>query len=165
MNSSARYDSLGSLSSMLMLGFRYLAWLNGLGLLFVVCCALGIISTDFSPGWLRLPLLAFSGGVLFSGLALLWAYLAQVSLHNQAIAGYTRRTHWVPLTCTIVAYCLGLACFLAGCWLLVYAASVNYQSSNTDDPSASDEMAPYSQKNRGQFRAHAPVAQDVFQLR
>ncbi|MCI2808471.1 hypothetical protein [Eoetvoesiella caeni] len=144
MNLSERNAMFRPLSSMLMLGFKYLAWLNGLGLLLVLLCALGLIATDFSPEWLRFPLLAFSSGVLLCGLSLLWAYLAQVSLFTQFLAGYARRTHWVPLTCMIVAYCLSLVAFLVGCWLIVYLAGASYQASD-DAAGPSSEAMPYSQ--------------------
>jgi hypothetical protein len=161
MNVSGRNEYFRPQATMLMLGFKYLAWLNGLGLLLVMCCALGVISTDFSPDWLRLPLLAFSCGILFCGLSLLWAYLAQTSLLNQAMSGYARRTHWVPLTCTIIAFCLSLVAFLVGCWLIVYLAGISYQSSDSDAPTANDEVAPYSQSSRTEFFRHDPDARTV----
>lgn len=145
MNLSERNALFRPMTSILMLGFKYLAWLNGLGLLLVMLCALGLISTEFSPEWLRFPLLAFSSGVLLCGLSLLWAYLAQVSLFNQSVAGYARRTHWVPLTCMIIGYCLSLAAFLVGCWLIVYLAGASYQATEADAANSSNEVLPYSQ--------------------
>lgn len=148
MNSPERNALFRPMSSILMLGFKYLAWLNGLGLLLVLLCALGVISTDFSPEWLRFPLLAFSSGVLLCGLGLLWAYLAQVSLFNQSMAGYARRTHWIPLTCMVIAYCLSLAACLIGCWLVVYLAGASYQSSESSEADSSGEALPYSQSGK-----------------
>lgn len=161
MNLSERHALFRPLSSILMLGFKYLAWLNGLGLLLVMLCALGVISTEFSPEWLRFPLLAFSSGVLLCGLSLLWAYLAQVSLFSQSVAGYARRTHWIPLTCMIIAYCLSLAAFLIGCWLIVYLAGASYQASEPDAAGPGNEVLPYSQSGNANNFTYMPKEHKV----
>lgn len=159
MSPSERNLLSGHRAAILMLGFKHLVWLNSLGLLLVLLCALGIIPTDFSPEWLRLPMLAFSCGMLFCGLGLIWAYLLQASLFNQAMAGYVRRTHWVPLFCTVIAYCLSLLAFLAGCWLVMYLAGVSYQPGETEMAGSGNEAMPYSQASRADSFTFRPNQQ------
>jgi len=133
-----RSAAFSSLNAVLMLGFKFLAWLNGLGLLLVILNAVGVISSDYAPEWLRLPLLAFSAGMVLCGLGLLWAYLTQASLLNQSLAGYVRRGHWVPLSCMIASYCLSLLSFVAGCWLVVFLAASSYQGGDQTDSGSPD---------------------------
>ena len=107
----------------LMLGFRFLAWINGLAVMLVVLCALGILPTEVPSYYLRMPLLAFLSGLALAGLGLLWVYMAQASL-GVAHAGSRRRYHWLPVICVLACYCVSLVMFSAGCWLLVNIGSL-----------------------------------------
>lgn len=102
-NRTDHFSSLQSLTSTLTLGFKFFAWINGLGVIATLSVGMGVITTDLAPQWLRLPLAAFLGGLTLAALGLLWSYPTQASLLNQLIAGRTRRTHWIPLFCTMVA--------------------------------------------------------------
>ncbi len=137
-----------ALTGVFALGFKFLAWINGLGVLVVILCALGLTQNDFSPAILRLPLTAFTVGLAFCGLALLWSYLVHASLFTQLITGQARRTHWVPLFCALVAYTLSLVAFVMGCWLVLGASSlVSHDAAFT---SSSDERGVAPQDQSGQ---------------
>lgn len=112
----ARYRALDSLSAAFTLGFKFLAWINGLGVLLLVFCTLGVLEIDIEPQWLRWPLAAYLAGLTLAALGLLWVYPAQASLLSQAVSGRTRRTHWVPVFCIMLAYGLSLMAFVAACW-------------------------------------------------
>src|SRR5690606_17859541 len=109
-------NAITVLGRSLTLGFKFLVWLNGLGLLLVFSCSIGVIEIGLPTMWLRFPLVSFLGGMALAGLGLMWSYSVQVSLIHQAMIGTLRRTHWVPLACTTIAYMLSLFGFLAGCW-------------------------------------------------
>lgn len=133
---------------MFALGFKFLAWINGLGVLVVILCALGLAQGDFSPAVLRLPLTAYTAGLAFCGLALLWFYLVHASLFSQLITGQTRRTHWVPLFCALVAYTLSLVAFVMGCWLVLGAASLVSHDASMASSSAERSLAPQEQSRQ-----------------
>ncbi len=137
-----------ALSGVFTLGFKFLAWINGLGVLVVLLCSLGLVQSDFSPAVLRLPLTAFTAGLAFCGLALLWFYLVHASLFTQLITGRARRSHWVPLFCALVAYTLSLMAFVMGCWLTLGVS--NLISHDTDLAPSSDErgLTPQDQSGR-----------------
>ena len=107
----------------LMLGFRFLAWINGMGVLLVVLCALGIVPTEVPSYFLRMPLIAFLCGLALAGLGLLWVYMAQASLAVRSQGG-RRRHHWVPVVCVLGSYCVSMVMFAVGCWLLVGMGSL-----------------------------------------
>lgn len=111
-----------TMPEVLMLGFRFLAWLNGMGVLLVVLCALGIVPTEVPSYFLRMPLIAFLCGLALAGLGLLWVYMAQASLGLRPSG--RRRHHWVPVLCVLGSYCVSMAVFAAGCWLLVGMGSL-----------------------------------------
>ena len=112
----------------LMLGFRFLAWINGMGVLLVVLCALGIVPTEVPSYFLRMPLIAFLCGLALAGLGLLWVYMAQASLGMRS-AG-RRRYHWVPVLCVLGSYCVSMVMFAVGCWLMVGMGSIAIDDSS-----------------------------------
>jgi hypothetical protein len=97
-------------------GFKFLAWLNGLGVLLMLFCSMGAIELGLVAAWYRFPLALFRGGLALGALGLLWSYTLQSTLIVQMINGQARRTHWIPLSCTLLAYILSLAAFACGCW-------------------------------------------------
>ncbi|MGB6103685.1 MAG: hypothetical protein WBF88_07525 [Pusillimonas sp.] len=119
-------DALRALAAPLVLGFKFLAWLNGLGVLLVLSCSVGVIEIGLAPQWLRLPLAAFLAGLALCAIGLLWSYSAQSCLLNQLTTGRTRRGHWLPLFCTMLAYGLSLIAFALGCWFMQALAGVAY---------------------------------------
>ncbi|NYT61247.1 hypothetical protein H0A66_02750 [Alcaligenaceae bacterium] len=137
-NQTDHSRALAALTSTLTLGFRFLAWINGMGIVAVLSLGVGIVQLELAPQWLRLPLAAFLGGLTLSALGLLWAYPVQASLLNQLVLGRARRTHWIPLFCTMVAYSLALLAFVFGCWATLGLASLAYQNS-ADGPGADDQ--------------------------
>lgn len=134
-----------AMSGLLALGFKFVAWVNGLGVLIIILCSLGLIQSDLNSGELRLPLAAFTGGLALCGLALLWSYLVQASLFNQLVAGHTRRTHWIPLFCAIVAYALSLTAFVVGCWFTLGVSSMATRSSDYSQSPDDNDTTPQDQ--------------------
>lgn len=116
-NSPSNVVSVQVLGRTLTLGFKFVAWLNGLGVLLTLAFSLGMTASA-SPVWFRLPLAAFLCGLALAGLGLLWSCPAQTSLVYQLARGYKSRGHWVPLFCTLLAYALSLVAFILGCWAL-----------------------------------------------
>ncbi len=108
--------AVSALGRSLTLGFKFLAWLNGMGVVLILLCSMGLIDIGLSPAWMRFPLVSFLGGLALAALGLMWSYSVQASLIHQVISARLRRTHWIPLTCTTIAYILSLAAFFAGCW-------------------------------------------------
>jgi hypothetical protein len=123
---TGRLHALRTLAGGLVLGFKFLAWTNGLGVLLLLCSSLGIVQIDLDLQWLRFPLAAFLAGLALSALGLLWSYPVQSSLLHQLLTGRPRRTHWLPLFCTLVAYSLSLLAFIAGCWFTQSLAVMTY---------------------------------------
>lgn len=111
-----------SMPDVLMLGFKSLTWLNGIGVLLVVLCGLGILPTEVPSYLLRMPLVAFLCGLALAGLGLLWVYMAQASLFMRSNG--RRRYHWIPVMFVLGSYCFSMAAFAAGCWLLVGMGSL-----------------------------------------
>src|SRR3546814_10579464 len=111
---SGRFQAVQALAGGFTLGFKLLAWINGLGVLLLLSCSLGIVQIDLDPQWLRFPLAAFLAGLALAALGLLWSYPVQSSLLHQLISGKPRRGHWLPLFCSLAAYSLGLLAFIAG---------------------------------------------------
>jgi len=127
-------------------GFRFLATINGLGVLLTLFCAVGVFQTNVAPDLFRMPLALFIGGLCLCGVGLLWSYLVQTCLFSQLIEGRHRRTHWVPMVCTMLAYSLSLIVFAVGCWYALGLANLAYhdsaysQSYDQDDgPSSFDQ--------------------------
>ncbi|WP_397473047.1 hypothetical protein [Pusillimonas sp.] len=106
----------------LMLGFKFLAWLNGMGVLLIVLCALSVIPTEVPSYLLRMPLVAFLCGLALAGLGLLWVYMVQASLVLRPRG--RRRHHWIPVICVLACYCASMVIFAVGCWLLVSMGSL-----------------------------------------
>ena len=106
---------------------------------------LGIVQVGLSPEWLRLPLAIFLGGLVLSALGLLWTYPVQASLMYQLAAGRRRRTHWIPLFCTMVAYTLSLLAFVFGCWFTLSLGNLVYQNADDDSSSEDQGAAPFDQ--------------------
>jgi hypothetical protein len=105
-------------------GFRFLATINGLGALFTLCAAVGVVDTNLAPSLYRVPLAAFIAGMALCGVGLLWSYLVQTLLFGQLVEGHPRRTHWVPFVCVLLAYGLSLVMFVAGCWYMLHLAEM-----------------------------------------
>jgi len=150
-NTGQTYNSV--LPALLAMGFRFMAWVNGLGVLLAVLCALGILPTDLPPQLLKLPLAAFLCGLALAGLGLAWACAAQAS-HQARLApgGRRHRLHWLPTFCSLAAYGLAMAMFVAGCWFLVNLAALVYQGEDADTSSdyEYDEALPFPQSGRTQ---------------
>lgn len=111
-----------SMPQVLMLGFRFLAWLNGVGVLLIVLCSVGVIPAEVPPYLLRMPLVAFLSGLALGGLGLLWVYMVQASLAMRPQG--RRRHHWIPVVCVLGSYCASMAMFAVGCWLIVSMGSL-----------------------------------------
>lgn len=111
-----------SMPQVLMLGFKFLAWLNGMGVLLIVLCALSVIPTEVPSYLLRMPLIAFLCGLALAGLGLLWVYMVQASLILRSPG--RRRHHWIPVVCVLGCYCASMVIFAVGCWLLVSMGSL-----------------------------------------
>lgn len=123
-----QYGAAQALARTFVLGFKFLAWLNGLGILLVLSCSIGIVEFDLAPQWLRLPLTAFLAGLALCALGLLWSYPAQSSLFHQALQGRPRRGHWLPAFCATLAYSLSLFAFALGCWFTHTLATFTYMN-------------------------------------
>ncbi|HEY9572624.1 MAG TPA: hypothetical protein VIR76_05820 [Pusillimonas sp.] len=123
---SGRFQAVQALAGGFTLGFKFLAWINGLGVLVLLFWSLGFVQIDLDPQWLRFPLAAFLAGLALAALGLLWSFPVQSSLLHQLATGRTRRSHWVPLFCTLVAYSLSLLTFIAGCWFTQSLAAWSY---------------------------------------
>lgn len=149
-NRTDHFPALQSLASTLALGFKFLAWVNGLGVIATLLVGMGVIPTDLAPQWLRLPLAAFLAGLTLAALGLLWSYPTQASLLNQLITRRSRRTHWIPLFCTMVAYSLALFAFVCGCWLVLGLVSMVYQGPDTTSSDDDLGMAPFEQFGEAQ---------------
>lgn len=109
-------NAVSTIGHALTLGFRFLAWLNGLGVVVMLCCSMGILDVGLGAEWMRFPLAAFLGGLALGALGLMWSYSVQASLIHQVINARARRAHWIPLTCTVLAYMLSFIAFVIGCW-------------------------------------------------
>lgn len=130
-----------------------------MGIVVILSLGIGLVQIELAPQWLRLPLAAFLGGLTLSALGLLWAYPVQASLLNQLIVGRSRRTHWIPLCCTMVAYCLALLAFVFGCWATLGLASVAYQSPD-DSSTSAEEQGMGSADQLGEPQAFIHDAQE-----
>ncbi|HEY9281673.1 MAG TPA: hypothetical protein VIP51_16515 [Eoetvoesiella sp.] len=137
-----------SLTATFSLGFKWLAWINCLGVLLVLLCALGLLQTDLTAYLLRLPLVAFVCGITFCGLGLMWSYLVQSSMIGQLVLGEPRRTHWIPLFCALVAYGLSLLAFVIGCWFLVNLAGLADQNSESTFSSEDEDGPAWNQRGQ-----------------
>lgn len=118
-----------ALASSLALGFKFLAWINGLGVAVMLWFGVGMVPIDLAPHWLRMPMASFLAGMVLCAMGLLWSYPVHASLLNQLVLGRARKTHWIPLLLTILAYSLSLLAFIVGCWFTLGLASIAYQSS------------------------------------
>jgi hypothetical protein len=119
--------------------------------LLILACATGMVQTELTPGWLRLPMAAFLAGLVLCGLGLLWSYLVLASLFAQMVKGQARRTHWVPLFCAMVAYSLSMAAFVLACWSLLGLSSFIHHFSELN---SLEEPAPSDQSEEGQGYIH-----------
>ena len=98
------------------LGFKSLAWLNGIGIGVVLASSAGVLPLELATVWLRFPLAVFLGGLALALLGLLWSFPLMNSLDARLVTGRRSPLHWIPLACTLLAYILSLAAFAAGCW-------------------------------------------------
>jgi hypothetical protein len=135
MNERAHANAYQALAAVFALAFKFLAWINGFGILVVLLASVGVVDTGISPYLLRLPLAAFLAGVALCGVGLLWSYLVQASLFSQLLNGRSRRTHWVPMFCVMIAYSLSLVAFLIGCWFTLNLSAWAYHASSYSQPS------------------------------
>lgn len=147
-NSIEQAPAYQALTSVFMLGFKFLVWINGLGVLLVIFCALGLIQTDLTPFMLRLPLALFMAGLAFCGLGLLWSYLVQTSLFSQLISGRPRRTHWLPMFFALIAYSLGMLAFVLGCWFTLNLTAIVYHDSDSAPQSQDEGAAAFDQSGK-----------------
>lgn len=146
-NQAGLSSAIHVLAATLGLGFKFLAWINGLALLLLMACAMGIIDVDLAAHWMRLPVTIFLAGLALATLGLLWSYPVQASLLNQLAEGRPRRGHWIPLICAMTAYGLSLLAFVLGCWLTLGLAGFVYQNdgihpSFNEGPSRSEQWVP-----------------------
>lgn len=130
-NSIEQAPAYQALTSVFMLGFKFLVWINAMGVLLVIFCALGLIQTDLTPFMLRLPLALFMAGLALCGVGLLWSCVVQTSLFSQLISGRPRRTHWLPMFLALIAYSLGMIAFIVGCWFTLNLAAIVYHDSDS----------------------------------
>jgi hypothetical protein len=149
-NQAGLSSAIQVLAGTLGLGFKFLAWVNGLALLLLMACAIGIIDVDLATPWLRLPVTIFLAGLALAMLGLLWSYPVQASLLNQLAEGRPRRGHWIPLICAMTAYGLSLVAFVAACWLTLGMASFVYQNAGGahsfgEGAAPSDQFVPHEQ--------------------
>lgn len=100
-------------------------WLNGLGVASILIVALGLFPVELAPYWLRLPLALFLAGMLLSILGLFWSGMLQVALMRQCLAGYARRSHWVPALFAMISYFCAFVAFAAACWAFLGVASLS----------------------------------------
>lgn len=128
--------------AILTLGFKFLAWINSLGVLLVVLCALGVVPTEVPAFFLKMPLLAFLCGMALAGLGLLWLYMAHASLGMRSQSA-RRRYHWLPVFCVLASYCVSMVMFAVGCWLLLGLGSL--ATDNWDFSGYGGSVAPYHQ--------------------
>ncbi len=141
-NQVSQFSGVQVIAFTLTLGFKFLAWINGLGVFAILALAIGIIPIDLAPPWLRVPLAAYLGGLVLASLGLLWSYSVQSSLFNQSLAGRTRRTHWIPMFFTILAYGFSLLAFVCGCWFTLNLASMVYFSMEDTSSSSFHSASP-----------------------
>jgi len=116
MEDGARYAALKLLAEAMALGFKFLAWLNGLGVLLILLSVVGVFELDAYPHWLSFPLAGFLGGLAMAALGLLWSCAVHSSYLGQMAQGRRGRSHWLPLFLTLIAYSLSLVAFIGGCW-------------------------------------------------
>jgi uncharacterized membrane protein YidH (DUF202 family) len=144
-NQISQSSGVQAIGLTLALGFKFLAWINGMGVLAILAFGVGIVPIDLAPPWLRVPLAAFLGGLVLASLGLLWSYSVQASLFNQLLAGRRRRTHWIPMFFTTLAYSFSLLAFVCGCWFTLNLASMVYLSSEDASPSSYQGASPSDQ--------------------
>ncbi|HEY9459615.1 MAG TPA: hypothetical protein VIR04_02310 [Paralcaligenes sp.] len=161
-NRANQDSAFQGLTTTFALGFKFLAWINGVGALLIVACSIGVVQVDLSPYLLRLPLASFMAGLALCGLGLLWSYLVQSSLFNQLLEGRARRTHWVPMFCAMIAYSLSMAAFVMGCWFTLNLAAAIDQNGDYSQ-SSHEEASPSDQS--GRFGELGPVTRKGVVLR
>ncbi|RTZ41110.1 hypothetical protein EKL30_15620 [Candidimonas sp. SYP-B2681] len=165
MNTNQVGQSCGvqAIAATLALGFKFLAWINGIGVVAILAFGVGIVPIDLAPPWLRVPLAAFLGGLVLAALGLLWSYSVQASLFNQSLAGRRRRTHWIPMFFTILAYSFSLLAFVCGCWFTLNLASMVYLSSEDVPSSNYHGGVPFDQfKDGDDFISNPPTRRVMF---
>ncbi len=114
---SQHHRSGAALYSLFAGAFRMFAWLNGIAALILMCFGLVTSGGDSSGPDLQWPLIFFLAGLMACGVGLLFAYLAQLSVLRQVLAGYLGRRHWLALVLSVLCYLVGIAAFCVGCWL------------------------------------------------
>lgn len=153
--------TINTLTASLVLGFKFLAWINSIGVMVTLAFGLNIIQVELAPQWLRLPLAAFLAGLILSALGLLWTYPAQASLLRQLATGRTRRTHWIPLSCTMIAYTLSLLAFVCGCWITLGLGHLAYLGAEQTSSTEEGYAAPFDQSAEKPSFYYGPEQKNV----
>lgn len=100
-------------------GFKFCALANG-GAAVALLAYLGNVAGKGSavPD-MRCPMAAFLLGLLLCGVSMLFSYLTQFKLLNEAGAAIRGPSHVWPLWTAILAYALSIAAFGVGAWQAV----------------------------------------------
>lgn len=136
-----------SLTALSLSGFRFLGWINGIAVLILVAFSLGVVGGDVDPPDLQEPIAAYAAGLAFCAIGMLFSYLTHFSLFRQIAAGRARRTHWIPMLITVLAYLLGVAAFVMGCWSAVSVTAsqpkgdVSYNTHTVASPASPSRLA------------------------
>lgn len=113
-------ESYKALVTLSVEAFRYLALING-GAIVALLAYLGNVKGNNLP-YLGIPLLWFIGGLVACGIAMVFAYFAQLRLFNDLLAtGKFSTGHKTTLRLAVLAYIISLSCFSYGAWLAIQA--------------------------------------------
>jgi hypothetical protein len=104
-------------------GFRLLAWANGIALLALVAFSLGLIGGDVDPPDLQQSIAAYTAGLAFCAVGMLFSYLSHFSVFRQIAAARASRGHWLPMLIAVLAYGCSVAAFVMGCWSVMAASA------------------------------------------
>ncbi|ARP91146.1 hypothetical protein CAL14_13300 [Bordetella genomosp. 9] len=105
-----------ALASHALTGFRFLGWINGLGVLMLAAFSLGVVGGDVDAPDLRQPIAAYALGLAACAIGMLFSYFAHFSVFRQIAAGRAGKGHWLPMLLAAIAYCGSVAAFVIGCW-------------------------------------------------
>lgn len=132
-------ETFKSLITLSVEGFRYLALVNG-GAVVALLAYLGNVTKNGTPlPDLRVALLLFLGGLAACGAAMLCAYITQLRLLNDLLAGASSNDekHRSTLRVAIAAFVVSLIAFCLGAFAAVQAFSkTSWTSSAPDTPRA-----------------------------
>lgn len=104
-------------------GFRLLAWANGIALLALTAFSMGLIGGDVDPPDLQQAIAAYTAGLAFCAVGMLFSYLSHFSVFRQIAAARTGRGHWFPMLVAVLAYGCSVAAFVMGCWSTMAASA------------------------------------------